>query len=225
MKLATYRQAPSLSPSRSPAAPPPRPTTLRASTSKEFVSPGRLGGYVALFDSLSGDLGGFREKIQRGAFSRSLADAKAGTGDVLCFVEHDSRAVLGRLVAKNLELVEDGVGLRFVLTLPDTTLARDTLALVRAGVLRGCSFAFAVVRDSWDKTLGGSIRTLKDVRLVECSIVSSPAYARTSVSSLRGQPDACFWAAAKLRASAGVAHRSGTLIAQKRSVKNGVEWR
>jgi hypothetical protein len=209
--------------------PPPaaklRSAPLVAAKSTSSTSPGRLGGYVALWDSLSGDLGGFREKIARGAFSRTLNEAKDGQADVLAFVEHDSRAVLGRLVAKNLELVEDSHGLRFTLTLPDTLLARDTLTLVRSGVLRGCSFAFSVIREGWDKTTSGSVRTLKDVRLFECSIVSTPAYAKTSVSSLRGKPDAAFWTAAKLRAAAGVAHRSGVLIAQRRSVKNGVEWR
>ena len=96
---------------------PSRPATLRATSlvatkSTSSTSPGRLGGYVALWDSLSGDLGGFREKIARGAFSRTLAEAKDGQADVLAFVEHDSRAVLGRLAAKNLELVEDSHGLR-----------------------------------------------------------------------------------------------------------------
>jgi HK97 family phage prohead protease len=208
-----------------PTATVARSGPLVAARSTSSTSPGRLGGYVALWESLSGDLGGFREKISRGAFSRTLADAKAGQADVLAFVEHDSRAVLGRLVAKNFELVEDGNGLRFTLTLPDTQLARDTLTLVRSGVLRGCSFAFAVVRDSWDKESTGSVRTLKDIRLFECSIVSTPAYAKTSVSALRGQPNAAFWTAARLRAVAAVAHRSGLLIAQRRSVKNGVEWR
>lgn len=202
-----------------------RSTSLVAKTPTSSTSPGQLGGYVALWNSLSGDLGGFKEKIDRGAFSRTLSEAKNGQADVLAFVEHDSRAVLGRLVAKNLELVEDHHGLRFTLSLPDTQLARDTLTLVRCGVLRGCSFAFTVIREGWEKTTSGSVRTLKDVRLFECSIVSTPAYAKTSVSLLRGKPDQAFWTAAKLRAVSGVAHRSGVLIAQRRSVKNGVEWR
>jgi len=200
-------------------------TTATASRSITTTSRSRIGGYVALWDSLSGDLGGFREKIRQGAFARTLESARRGETDVLFFVEHDSRAILGRLAAGNLKLREDAYGLAFELTLPPTTLGRDTATLVASGILRGCSFSFSIVHEHWDKSAGRSIRELRDVRLFECSVVSTPAYSATSVSAIRGRPDTAYWTAARLRARVGRTHEAGLARAQQRSMAGGLQWR
>ena len=54
----------------------------------------KVGGYAAMFDKLSEDLGMFvplREKIQRGAFADSVAN-----GDVRAFWNHNHDIVLSR---------------------------------------------------------------------------------------------------------------------------------
>ncbi len=198
------------------------PATTRSITS---AGPGRVGGYVALWNSLSGDLGGFREKLKRGAFTRSLELVKEKKADVLFFVEHDSRAILGRLSAGNLALYEDSHGLAFTLELPPTTLGRDTATLVSRGILKGCSFAFSPVHEHWEKVAGESIRELSEVRLFECSIVSTPAYASTSVTAIRSKADSAYWTAARLRARTGHAHYAGVALAKQRSVTGGIQWR
>lgn len=207
--------------------PSPARPVAPAATTRSLGSPsvGRIGGYVALWDSLSGDLGGFREKIRKGAFARTLESARRGETDVLFFVEHDSRAILGRLAAGNLKLREDAYGLAFELTLPPTTLGRDTATLVASGILRGCSFSFSIVNEHWEKSAGRSIRELRDVRLFECSVVSTPAYSATSVSAIRGQPNTAYWTAARLRARVGRTQASGLARAQQRSTSGGVQWR
>jgi HK97 family phage prohead protease len=100
----------------------------RASLIEVRASAGRkLAGYAATFGRQA-QIGSFRETIRAGAFSRSLA----GGADILLLADHDPKKVLARTAAGNLTLAEDDHGLRFEATLPDTSAARDVLALVEA---------------------------------------------------------------------------------------------
>src|SRR5215472_5921150 len=99
-----------------------------------------IAGYAARYCVLSGDLGGFRERIASGAFKRILAT----NPDVVCLFNHSDSAVLGRTTAGTLRLSEDTRGLKFECDLPDTTFGRDTYESVKRGDLNGCSFAFMV---------------------------------------------------------------------------------
>lgn len=130
-------------------------------------------GYAAIFDSPSEPLP-FREKIQRGAFSRSLKTRN----DVKLLWNHDSGQVLASTRAKTLSLVEDERGLKVVASLPNTSLGRDTAELLRRGDVDSMSFGFSVIKDSWNAE--GSERTLNAVRLHEVSIVAWPAYTATA---------------------------------------------
>lgn len=181
------------------------PTTTPATE-----SPVRLFGYAALWDRLSVPLGGFREKLRRGAFSATLSDVAAGNHSVLAYLEHDHRLLLGR-TGVNLELREDAKGLRFELTLPDTTHANDAAELVRKSVLRGMSFGFIKRADSWDRSGGESVRTLTDVALLEVSVVGSPAYVQTAVQATRSWPRDIAWRAVHLRALSNRPARSERL--------------
>jgi phage head maturation protease len=51
----------------------------------------RLVGYAAVFDSLSHDLGGFRERIKRGAFADSIRRR-----DILALYSHSYDSPLAR---------------------------------------------------------------------------------------------------------------------------------
>jgi HK97 family phage prohead protease len=172
--------------------------------------PVRLFGYAAMWDRLSVPLGGFKEKIRRGAFAATLSDVAAGNHSVLAYLEHDHRLLLGR-TGVNLELREDAKGLRFELTLPDTTHANDAAELVRKSVLRGMSFGFIKRADSWDRSGGESIRTLTDVALLEVSVVGSPAYPATAVQATRSWPRDIAWRAVLLRALSNRPARSERL--------------
>jgi HK97 family phage prohead protease len=146
-----------------------------------------ISGYAATFGDLSQDLGGFREKIQRGAFAQSLKD----NPDVLCLYGHDDNQILGRVSSGTLTIAEDAKGLKFTCKLPDTTTARDLIALMERGDISQMSFGFMVNQngDSWDEVSGQLIRTLISVTLFEISVVGMPAYTSTSVS-LRNAPAA-----------------------------------
>jgi HK97 family phage prohead protease len=141
-----------------------------------------LIGYAAVFNSLSGDLGGFREVIKPGAFDRSLA---SGT-NVMARAEHDSKLLLGTTAARTLRLSVDGRGLRYEVDVPDTTAGRDVLTLVRRGDLAKSSFAFYTPKggDKWPPQADGSIvRELHSVELVDVAPVAVPAYEATTVSA------------------------------------------
>lgn len=137
----------------------------------------RIIGYAAVFDKLSSDLGGFREKIAPGAFARTIIE-----DDVRALTNHDSNMVLGRKSAGTLELREDSNGLRVDITPPDTQAGRDTLELVRSGHLDGMSFGFITRKDEWERGEKEEIRTLLDVKLVDVGPVTFPAYLDTSAA-------------------------------------------
>lgn len=191
---------------------PPAPQAVRpVKRSSVQASPATLVGYCVLWDALSTNLGGFRERIARGAFDESLAQVSRREHFITLQTEHDTRNLLGRTGA-NLTLTADEHGLRFVVRpLPNTTLARDTMELVRTGILQGVSFGFSNATDRWDRSGKVAIRTVTRLRLHELSLVAHPAYQCSSVTSLRGLPQSAHWAAARLRARA--AHTCSTVAA------------
>lgn len=203
---------------------PPGPQAVRtAKRSSSATGNGTLHGYVVLWDRLSAPLGGFRERIARGAFDESLQAVKNREHSITIQTEHDTRNLLGR-AGVNLELVPDEHGLRFVVRLPNTTLARDTMELVRTGILSGVSFGFSQPLDSWDRSGKESIRTVKRLRLHEVSLVAFPAYRCSSVTSLRGLPQPGHWVATRLRATAAQT-RTAAAAPSYIGTRNGITWR
>ena len=138
---------------------------------------GKIVGYAAVFDKLSEDLGGFREKISPGAFANTLASA-----DVRALVDHDGSKILGRNKAGTLTMQEDDHGLRIAITPPDTQAGRDIVESLKRGDIDGMSFAFRAISDDWQMIDGEQIRTLIEVDISEVSVVTFPAYPDTTVA-------------------------------------------
>ena len=136
-----------------------------------------LSGYALVYGAEARIAGGI-ETIAPGAVTASLA----ANGDILALVDHDPTKVIGRTRSGTLKLTEDARGLAFTIDLPDTSAARDVLALVERGDAGGMSFGFNVPKggDEWR----GTRRTLRAIDLREVSVVSShPAYAATTVEA------------------------------------------
>tara|TARA_R100000781_G_scaffold26759_2_gene19854 strand:- start:8787 stop:9569 length:783 start_codon:yes stop_codon:yes gene_type:complete len=129
-------------------------------------------GHAAVFNTLSEDLGGFREKINPDAFNNVLEN------DVRAFFNHDPNHLLARVSSGTLRLSVDEKGLRYEFDLPDTSTGRDLLVSMERGDINQSSFAFTIDSDSWDKSDDGmDIRTINKVkRLYDVSPVSIPAY-------------------------------------------------
>lgn len=150
------------------------------SCEKRDNGPTVLKGHAAVFDSLSEDLGGFRERIAPGAFTEAIQ-----TDDVRALLNHDPNILLGRNRSKTLRLAEDAHGLAIEIDLPDTQAARDLSVLIGRGDLTQMSFGFSVRPggQEWAKDDNGTaIRTLKKVRLYDVSPVTFPAYPATDVA-------------------------------------------
>jgi|YNPBryulayer2012_1023412.scaffolds.fasta_scaffold00386_4 HK97 family phage prohead protease len=133
-------------------------------------------GYAALYDTLSVDLGGFRERILPGAFARALA----ADADVRALINHDESLLLGRTLSGTLVLSDDQRGLRVQIALPNTTYARDLVVLLERGDISQMSFAFRAVRDRFIKEGGEVVRELAEVELYDVSVVTYPAYPETT---------------------------------------------
>nr|WP_298689658.1 HK97 family phage prohead protease [uncultured Dongia sp.] len=137
----------------------------------------RLTGYAARFHA-EAKIHDFIEIISPGAFVDSLR----ANPDILALVDHDASRILGRTRSGTLKLTEDARGLEFDLSLPDTSLGRDMIALAERGDLGGMSFGFRVPKggEKWE----GRKRTLTRVDLAEISVVQAwPAYDATTVQA------------------------------------------
>jgi HK97 family phage prohead protease len=148
---------------------------LRAAGDKEKP---QIAGHAAKFDTLSEDLGGFRERIAPGAFAKAIQSS-----DIRALWNHDANIVLGRNKAGTLRLSEDSAGLAYECDVPDTQLVRDmVLAPIARGDVNQCSFGFMTRNDKWQKVDGEWIRTLLEVDLFDVSPVTYPAYQATDVA-------------------------------------------
>lgn len=151
-------------------------TELRATTTD---GKRKIGGYAAVFNSLSVVLWDFREEIAPGAFADAIAQ-----NNVRALWNHDTNEVLGASANGTLFLAEDATGLRFELELPDTQRGRDAYTLIERGDVSQMSFGFRSLPDGSEWRIdedGMYIRRLLKADLLEVSPVTFPAYPATSV--------------------------------------------
>lgn len=139
-------------------------------------APPVIFGYAAVFNQLSENLGGFRERIAPGAFTKALSD------DVRALFNHDPNIVLGRTRSKTLRLSEDKKGLAIEIDPPSTPAALALMESMRRGDVTQMSFGFQTVKDSWEVVDGEPVRTLIEARLFDVSPVTYPAYPQTEVA-------------------------------------------
>jgi HK97 family phage prohead protease len=142
-----------------------------------------ISGHASVFDTPY-TLWGFDEQVARGAFKKSIREA-----DVAALWNHDPNVVLGRKKSGTLRMAEDDRGLHYEVDLPDTQAARDLYTLIQRGDVYQSSFAFEVVKESWDYPKGEDkglpLRTLREVRLYDVSPVTYPASPSTDVDVAR----------------------------------------
>src|SRR4029453_3425373 len=139
---------------------------------------GVIRGYAIVYNRLSEVLGVFREQIAPEAVTRTLAEGI----DLRALVDHDPKAVLGRLKAGTLRVDTDPHGFKVDIDPPNTTAGRDVVESIRRGDISGMSFAFRTLKDAWDETADPPIRAVLDMLVREVSIVTFPAYPQTEVA-------------------------------------------
>lgn len=151
----------------------------------------QIVGYGYVFNSLSENLGGFREQIAPGAG----ADVLAKSHDIRGLINHNPDLLLGRTVAKTMTVEEDDTGGQYVIDAPDTSYANDLRVSLKRGDINQSSFAFRVARggDVWeeDDETGLLLRTItKFSGLFDMSPVTYPAYPETTSGARDSVPDA-----------------------------------
>lgn len=143
----------------------------------------RIAGYAAIFNSVSEEIFGFVETIMPGAFAEVIA-----RDDVRALINHDRNLVLGRTTAGTLRLLENEIGLRYEVDLPDTQPARDLMVSLDRGDVDQSSFGFRVdpEDEEWrgpDEKRPLPLRIIhRFSRLFDVSPVTFPAYTETSVA-------------------------------------------
>lgn len=125
--------------------------------------------------------GPFVEQVVPGTFEKALSRGKP----IELRINH-GRA-LGSTADGTLELYEDSIGLRAKAQVTDA----EVIASARKKELRGWSFGFKDVKDSWEERENAPPRRyLEDIDLREVSIIDSkktPAYVATSIEMRDGE--------------------------------------
>jgi HK97 family phage prohead protease len=136
-----------------------------------------IGGYAAVFNSRSQNLGGFFEMIAPSFFNKSRADGWAGA---VCRYEHDDKYLLGSTRGNTLRLNVDETGLDYTVDVPKSR--EDVLEVITRGDISQSSYAFQVIDQEWKPSEGGyPQRTLISGRLIDVAPVATPAYQDTTV--------------------------------------------
>jgi HK97 family phage prohead protease len=147
-----------------------------------------IQGYALEFNTLSDDLGGFRETLAPNCL------ANCDLSDVRCLFNHDPNQILGR-TGRNLELTVDDKGLAYSCELPDRGYADDLFQNIQDGLVNQCSFTFYTPNDGsgevWSQDGNGMyLRTVKAISEIDdVSPVSIPAYRQTEVTAAQRSLD------------------------------------
>lgn len=128
------------------------------------------------YNSFSADLGGFREVLKPGVFTKSLKE-----GSIPVLWNHETRYVCGRNTAGTAKFTDTDTGLEFEAELPNATWASDMWESIKRGDVRGVSFGFVVINETWkDQDKNIMTRELNEVQLYEVSAgVTFPAYPKS----------------------------------------------
>lgn len=157
------------------SAPTQRTATVRLEQ-KKMTESGQFEGYGSVF----GVKDSYGEIVAPGAFAESLRQhAASGTLPALLW-QHDARMPIGSYV----EMREDDRGLfvRGQLEL-DVQKGREAHRLLMSGAVNGLSIGFIPSKWEWDEDEG--TRTLTEIDLWECSLVTFPANSDARVSGTK----------------------------------------
>jgi uncharacterized protein len=147
-----------------------------------------LNGCAVSYNVLSQDLGGFRERIAPGCFTRALAS----NPDVKMLFNHDNNYILGRTTNSTLQLFDTPAGLNFRCKLnPESQAHRDLYSSIKRQDISQCSFAFKPdadgdqFEDVKDERGAWFVRrTVKAAQIFDCSVVTQPAYNAPGATSV-----------------------------------------
>lgn len=141
---------------------------------------GTIEGYGSVFDVVDS----YEDSIAKGAFAKSIADHKsAGTMPALLW-QHRSDQPIGVWT----EMAEDAKGLTLKGKLAlDTEKGKEAHALLKMGALNGLSIGFMSKQWAYDRET--EIRTLTEIEIWECSIVTFPANSKARITGVKSSDE------------------------------------
>ena len=155
----------------------------------------KIRGIAPPWESLSVNLGGFREQFLPTAFDKVLAKRKL---DVPLLFNHDDSKVLARTTNGTLRIEKTDKGLAFEADPVATPTASEVVTLIRSKTIFGSSFAFTVdpnKGETWQEDDRGNVtRTISEASgLYDLSPVTRAANPNSSV----GLRSLCAWREAR----------------------------
>lgn len=143
---------------------------------KELKEDGTFSGYGSVF----GVLDSYDDIVAPGCFVKSLAAHKTANDMPAMLWQHNSDEPIGVYTS----MVEDSYGLKVDGQLClDTQLGREAYALLKMGAIKGLSIGYCTIAYNYDQK--EDVRTLTEVDLWECSLVTFPACTAAQVSSVK----------------------------------------
>lgn len=133
---------------------------------------GIVKGYGSYFDNKDSD----NDIIRKGAYTKTI---KENGERVKYLYQHNMMQPIGKMS----ELYEDEKGLVFVAEIPKTTLGKDVIELMKAGVITENSVGILpVVKEN-----KGDYREIKEVKLYEISAVTLAANDQAKIMDVKSE--------------------------------------
>jgi len=137
---------------------------------------GSIEGYGSVFDVVDS----YEDSIAKGAFEKSIAEHKsAGTMPAMLW-QHRSDQPIG--IWTEMSEDEKGLTLKGRLAL-DTEKGKEAHALLKMGALNGLSIGFVSKQWAYDRET--EIRTLTEIEIWECSVVTFPANSKARITGVK----------------------------------------
>jgi len=135
---------------------------------------GIVTGYFSAFNNIDSD----GDVIVSGAYKKSIAEnGPMGRNRIMHLLQHNPLMPL----AKPMELIEDGKGLRFTSKITETSYGKDVIKLYSEGVFNEHSVGFEIVKAD-NKA---NYREIKEIKLWEGSTVTWGANPNTPIESIK----------------------------------------
>ena len=130
--------------------------------------------YIEAYAAVFGNVDSYSDVIEKGAFSKSLSEKNASRIR-FCF-QHNMSDVRGKII----DIKEDEYGLKIKAVLSRTTAGKDLAIQLLDGELNELSIGYRTKQSDVVK----GIRHLREVELMECSIVSRAANEKARILSV-----------------------------------------
>jgi HK97 family phage prohead protease len=135
---------------------------------------GIVTGYFSAFNNIDSD----GDVIVSGAYKKTVGEnGPMGRNRIMHLLQHNPLMPL----AKPMELIEDGKGLRFVSKITETSYGKDVIKLYAEGVFNEHSVGFEIVKS--DNKSG--YREIREIKLWEGSTVTWGANPNTPIESMK----------------------------------------